>query len=777
MQVKKRDGRLVDFEEQRIITAINKAMSETTQGVDPELSKKIAEEITKEITDSQSVESVQDLIEDKLMSSRKDVAKTYILYRNERTKHRKPKNNTGLLADEFISKYKHLPSPMNQLASFVYYRTYSRWLPNEKRREYWWETVRRAVEYNCGLAPTSREEAERLYDNIFNLRQFLSGRTFWTGGTDVAKNYPIGNYNCSFAVIDDYEIFRDLFYVLMIGTGAGLRILKSDVAKMSKIRTEIELVHSDYNSIPKLLREDNTSIEFSEDMAKIIVGDSKEGWAQALEHYFKLMCSKEYRKIETIIINYDNVRKKGERLKTFGGTASGHESIKNMFIKIHKVVKSRGILSCLDYLQLRPIDCLDIANIIGENVVVGGVRRTSEIGLLDTDDDECIRAKEGLYKVVDGKWVEDKEILHRRMSNNSIIYFEKPSRERLHWQIGVMRYTGEPGFVNAEAASKRRENFNGLNPCAEILLDSKGLCNLTTVNVLAFVKDGKLDVPALLEAQRLSTRAGYRMTCVELELHKWDLVQKRDRLIGTSVTGWQDMKGATSMTIEEEVELLKLMRDTVHKTGEDMSKLTGYSVPLLSTTVKPEGTLSQVANGVSSGLHMAHSPYFIRRVRINSNDPLVKVCEELNYPIFAEAGQEWETCNTKVVEFPCKSPAKRTKYDVTAIEQLETYSRFMEHYVDHNASITVTVKNDEWDGVEQWLWENWDGVVAVSFLALDDSVYPLLPYEAISEEEYNRRVREMKPFIPSLLSKYEQEETELDVASDADCSTGACGVR
>lgn len=405
------------------------------------------------------------------------------------------------------------------------------------------------------------------------------------------------------------------------------------------------------------------------------------------------------------------------------------------------------------------------------------VRRTSEIGLLDTDDDECIRAKEGLYKVVDGKWVEDKEILHRRMSNNSIIYFEKPSRERLHWQIGVMRYTGEPGFVNAEAASKRRENFNGLNPCAEILLDSKGLCNLTTVNVLAFVKDGKLDVPALLEAQRLSTRAGYRMTCVELELHKWDLVQKRDRLIGTSVTGWQDMKGATSMKIEEEIELLKLMRDTVHKTGEEMSRLTGYSVPLLSTTVKPEGTLSQVANGVSSGLHMAHSPYFIRRVRINSNDPLVKVCEELNYPIFAEAGQEWETCNTKVVEFPCKSPAKKTKYDVTAIEQLETYSRFMEHYVDHNASITVTVKNDEWDGVEQWLWDNWDGVVAVSFLALDDSVYPLLPYEAIDEKEYNRRVLEMKPFIPSLLSKYEQEETELDVASDADCSTGACGVR
>jgi adenosylcobalamin-dependent ribonucleoside-triphosphate reductase len=777
LKVTKRDGRIVDYTECRAIDAINKAMEETVRGLDLKLSEKIAKEVSAELKELQSVESIQDMIEDKLMNSdRKDVAKAFILYRNDRRSTRKPIDNNRLLTDEFISKYKHAKSPMTQLASFVYYRTYSRWLPEEKRREYWWETIRRAVEYNCSLAPTTRNEAEKLYDNIFNLKQFLSGRTFWIGNTEVSKSYPIGNYNCSFITIDDFEAFSDIFYVLMVGTGAGLRVLKSDVAKLPKIRKSIDIIHKDYEAIDKSFREDNTSIEFNGDMVKIIVGDSKEGWKEALYHYFRVLYAKEYRKINTIIIDYDNVRKKGERLKTFGGTASGHESIKNMFTKIHKIIKKRGSLVDSEYFALKPIDCLDFANIIGENVVVGGVRRTAEIGLIDTDDNECIEAKTNMYQVVDGKWIENKDILHRRMSNNSIMYYKKPTREKLHWQLGVMRYTGEPAFINAEAGNKRRENFNGLNPCAEILLDSKGLCNLTTVNVLAFVKDGKLDIESLLDAQRMSARAGYRMTCVELELHKWDLVQKRDRLIGASVTGWQDMKDAVNMTIDEEISLLKQMRIVIHEEVEKISKLVGGNLPLLSTTVKPEGTLSQVANGVSSGLHMAHSPFFIRRIRINANDPLVKVCEELKYPVFAESGQDWETCNTKVVEFPCKSPAKRTKYDVSAIEQLETYKRFMKYYVDHNASITVTVKADEWDLVEDWLWENWDDVVAVSFLSLDDNFYPLLPYEAITEEEYNKRISEMKPFIASLLKKYEVEELELDAGNDG-CESGVCPIR
>ena len=783
IKVVKRDGNLVKFEREKIKNAIERAMEETKLGVDKVLSEEMTKEIELEMNRHDMpihVEEIQDIVEYVLMgSARKDVAKIYIIYRNEQLKLRstRKKSVDRLLSDEFISRYKHKPSPMKQLGSFVYYRTYSRWLEEEKRREYWWETVRRAVEYNCSLVPTTKEEVESLFDNIYNQKQYLSGRTFWVGNTPVAKNYPMANYNCSFQIIDSFDAFKDVFYLLMIGSGVGVRILKEDVAKLPRIRTDYEIVHKDYTPISRNEREDSTSLEFFYvNTAKITVGDSKEGWIQALDFLFKLLYSSEYRNVKTIILDYDHVRPKGEKLKTFGGTASGHSSLKNMFDKIDKVVKRNGLISDSKRIKLRPIDCLDIANIIGENVVVGGVRRTAEIALLDADDQECIDAKSHLYKQIDGQWIVDKDIIHRQMSNNSIYYTKKPTRDKLKWQLEKMRYSGEPGWVNSEAASKRRPNMNGVNPCGEILLDSKGLCNLTTVNVYAFVRpDGTLDIKGLMEAQRLSVRAGYRMTCVELELYNWDAVQQRDKLLGCSLTGWQDMVNATGIDREKQTEILKALRDVAHKEAKLYATEIGANVPLLVTTIKPEGTLSQLGV-VSSGVHYSHSPYYIRRIRVSSDDPVAKVCEELGYPVLPEVGQDWETCATKVVEFPVKAPIGKTKYDVSAIEQLENYKMFMEHYVDHNCSITVHVRDHEWEAVEQWVWDNWDDVVALSFLSLDDNFYKLLPYESIEEEEYEKRAAEMKPFIPSLISKYEKIEAQIEVGTDG-CETGVCPVR
>ena len=762
MKVQKRNSTLVDFDKNSIIRAIEKAMLETKEGIDTKLSHDIANKIESIGLEVFSVENIQDFVEDMLMeSNRKDVAKRYIIYRNQREKSRKNKIK-GLLSEEFMSKYKHLPSPMKQLGSFVYYRTYSRYLPEEQRREYWWETVKRAVEYNCSLVPTTKEEAEKLYDNIFYLRQFLSGRTFWVGGTEVASKYPCSNFNCAFVIIDNIKSFEELFYLLMVGTGVGVRVLKDDVSKLPKIKNNIDIIHKEYNPLPQKNREDYTSLKFKKDIATIVVGDSKEGWSKALFYYLELLTNSYYENIKLIVFDYDNVRPKGERLKTFGGTASGHESIKNMFKKIHIIIKNSGK-------KISTLNCLDIANIIGENVVVGGVRRTAENGLIDHDDEELINAKNNLYIQLDGEWIENKEISHRKMSNNSIFYTKKPSREKLHWQIEKMRYSGEPAFANAEAASKRRNNFEGLNPCFEVLLRSKGLCNLITLNVMGFVFNGKLNLDMLLEAQKLSARAGYRMTCVDLELHEWDLVQKEDRLLGCSLTGWQDMVNATNISIEEQKEILTKLKEVAIEESKKYSYQLNMKEPLLVTTVKPEGTLSLLP-GVSSGVHYSHSPFYVRRIRINSDDPLVKVCEELSYPVFEDG------INTKVIEFPVKSPKGKTKYDVSAIEQLEIYKMFQECYVQHNTSITIHVKENEWDEVEQWLWDNWDDVIGVSFLSLSDSFYPLMPYEAITEEEYNKRVKEMNPFIPSLLSKYEKEEVELDIGNDG-CSSGSCPVR
>ncbi len=786
MKVQKRNkngqiGGLVDFNITKIVNAIESAMRETIDGVDHIISQGIAEKIENQCSEKQviTVEEIQDLVESFLMqSARPDVAKKYILYRDKKLKTTEvlPLEGT-LLTNKFISQYKHLQNPMGQLGQFVYYRTYSRYLPEEKRREYWWETVRRAVEYNCSLVPTTREEAEKLFDNIYNMRQFLSGRTFWVGNTKVAKDYPMSNYNCAFEVIDNFGAFEDLFYLLMLGSGVGLRILKEDVANLPKVRTNIEIIHKNYMPKSKQEREDNTCLNFSfNDRAKIIVGDSKEGWMQALRYFFDIVHRSEYKNIKSVIIEYDNVRAKGEKLKKFGGTASGHDSLQIMFTKIDYVIKKAGMRQDSMKVKLRPIDCLDIANIIGENVVSGGVRRSSEIMLIDADDQECIDAKSHLYQEVDGHWTMDKMISHRQMSNNSIYYSQKPTREKLHWQIGKMRYSGEPAWINAQAMNDRSDKQRkGVNPCGEILLDDKGMCNLTTLNVLAFVSNGVLDISSLLNAQRLSARAGYRMTCVEMELPKWNDVLQRDKLIGCSLTGWQDMVNATGMINEKQINLLKELREVAHKEAKSYAKELGQNEPLLFTTVKPEGTLSQLPT-VSSGVHYSHSPFFIRRVRISSSDPLVKVCEELGYPVYPEVGQDWETCKTKVVEFPVKAPMGRTKYDVSAIEQLENYKMFMEHYVDHNCSITVHVRNNEWETVEQWIWDNWERQVGITFLSLDDTFYKLLPYESISEEEYTERVAKMKPFIPSLISKYEVDEEELDVGT-GECSTGACPIR
>ena len=778
MQVRKRNGKVVSYDRDFILRAVTLAAAAAGEHDDAaaqRVTDAVEEKLLRRKEAIVDIETIQDAAEEALFEQgRFKTAKAYILYRKDKARIRADWKE-GLLTREFLSKYKHAPNPMGELGSFVYSRTYSRYLPELGRREFWWETVRRAVEYNCSLSPTSREEAESLYDNIYHLRQFLSGRTLWVGSTQVSQSYPMANYNCAFEIIDDYSAYHDLFYLLMVGSGVGVRVLKEDAAKLPKIRTDFELIHKSYNPRPSEDRLEFTNLCFTGDTASLAIGDSKEGWAQALQHYFSILTSHEYTKLRRLIVEYDSIRPKGERLKVFGGTASGYESMLSMLAKIHAVIAAAGLREGKKRVQLRPIDLMDIANIIGENVVSGGVRRTSEICLIDQDDTECIQAKSALYRQADGKWEIDPAIAHRQMSNNSIFYRSKPGREQLHWHLQQMRYSGEPGWVNEEAGSRRRPNFSGCNPCGEILLDSRGLCNLTTVNVMACVENDVLNEAALLEAQRLNARAGLRMTFRELEMHQWNAVQQRDRLLGCSLTGWQDMVNATGMSRDAQAELLKKLRSAAHEAARQMSAALGVNAPLLITTVKPEGTLSLLPT-VSSGIHYSHAPYYIRRIRISASDPLCRVCEELGYPVYPEIGQDEKSCRTKVVEFPVQAPAGRVKADVSAIEQLENYRMFMEHYVDHNCSITVHVREHEWDDVEEWVWQHWDEVVALSFLSYDESFYELLPYEAISREEYLDRKEKMQPFNPALISKYEREETELDIGS-SDCSSGVCPVR
>lgn len=265
------------------------------------------------------------------------------------------------------------------------------------------------------------------------------------------------------------------------------------------------------------------------------------------------------------------------------------------------------------------------------------------------------------------------------------------------------------------------------------------------------------------------------MTLVKAELPDWNKVMERDRIIGISLTGMMDMVNKTGMNYDELEKLLKHLRRVVRNEGKKYCHELKISVPELMTTIKPEGSLSTLPC-VSSGIHYSHSHYYIRRVRISVNDPLYKMIEKLGcYPVFNENGQNDENCTTKVIEFPVKAPEGRTKYDVSAIEQLELYKLSMINWTDHNTSITVHVRDEEWDDVAKWLYENFNYVVGITFLPLLDETYPLLPYEAISREEYERRIREIKPLDYDLLAEFDDDE-EHEIL-EKECAGGACPIR
>ncbi len=414
------------------------------------------------------------------------------------------------LSAEFLSAYPDQPAHMTPLGAFTYYRTYSRYLPEEGRRETWKETVGRAVEYNVGLDYKHRQaqrlplpmawlknEAQALFDSIFNLRQFPSGRTLWTGNTLVSDKYPMSNFNCSFTNIEKWSDLAELFYLLMLGSGVGFKCTPQMAAGLAPIRTDVQLILSPYHPVEVDYRLENTDARILENgFAKIYVGDSKEGWRDALMAYFDLLTKHEHEHIHTIKVSFNSVRPRGDRLKTFGGTASGPEPLMEMFQGFDDALKNKidPHLAPIQtdangYGQVRPIHILDMGNLIGSNVVSGGVRRTAELFLFDVSDQEVLFAKYGIngfwtpehlaqhHKVMAkmrqlGMTIPDwmqgfdaqgsqprPRIGHRRLSNNSVGFESQPAQDFIDLVFLMLQLDGEPGFINLEAAGRRRDNM------------------------------------------------------------------------------------------------------------------------------------------------------------------------------------------------------------------------------------------------------------------------------------------------------------------------------
>jgi ribonucleoside-diphosphate reductase alpha chain/ribonucleoside-triphosphate reductase len=801
------------------------------------------------------------------------------------------------LSRDFIESYPEFPAHQDAIGKFTYLRTYSRYLASKGRREVLRETVERATRYSINLERKFREEKglpindevmeaelKKLFHNVVNLKQWLSGRTMWVGGADtgVADKYPSANFNCSFTLVENYEDMVEAFYLLMVGVGVGFKSVEETCEQLPPIRNNFEIKHLPYNGVPKNRRSDDTYLKhINGHTIRIRVGDSKEGWVEAERQFFKLISTPEYAHITVIEFDYNWVRPRGERLNTFGGTASGHEPLAEMFSGFRRVIRNEiedgaELLEEVkpNWVKLRPIHVIDMMNLTGYNVVVGGVRRTSEIALISAKNWEAIFAKYGINGIwgdegfekheylrkrmlelgipvphfwdeLSEKWylvlkpgifeatkdsilfksqnpeeakafaesigitdyfpfpcnVERKlRIDHRRMSNNSIGFIDQPSEDFMTFLLEMQQSEGEPGAVNLYQLAKRRliaagnlcptdseiralAYWLGVNPCGEIDLFSKGVCNLTTLNTLAFVQDGTLDLMGIIEAQRLSARAGVRMTLVTLELPKWHERQQTDRLLGVSLTGWKAAMGALSYDEHKEAALLELLQKVAVEAADEYCDELGINRSLLKTTVKPEGTGTLVLGAGSSGLHYPKIRKGIRRIRINSNDPMAKACmehegwiinPETNTP-GATHEERLANARTLVIDFPMKSDSKLTEQDVNVYDQFNSYLRFQRHYTQHNSSNTIVLEPHEWAVAAKLIYQHWDEYVGISFLAKSGGSYQLAPYEQ-NPEAYEALVPVMQPFDMELLRKYEVGgDTDLD--DDPDCATGACPVR
>ena len=442
---------------------------------------------------------------------------------------------------------------------------------------------------------------------------------------------------------------------------------------------------------------------------------------------------------------------------------------KNFLKDLFKMLSTMGVNSCISEMKEEGERALPANNGTGE----------SKIYFCN----KCYRLTISAWNV--------RELMELGLKTYRLNLNPNPNREasRFVYVTEIVRRDNEPTVYCFTEPKNHTGIFNGVMTaqCGEILLPANAVCNLTTINLTQFVVKGKykgqaaVDWTSLKKAMRLSARAGYRMTCVDLELPGWNEIHHRDRLLGCSITGYQDLIGMLPEGFNEEL-FLEEMRKWTRFYADEYAEELGTPKSKLVTSVKPEGTLSLIAGGVSPGVHYQHSPYFIRRIRVNASDPLAKTALELGWQIHPEVGQTMENATTLVIDFPCKTEARKTKNDVSAVEQLKTYLMFQKNYVEHNASNTISVKPDEWEEVVDFVHTNWNDVLGVTFLESNSTYYPLMPYEECTKEVYDDLVRKTRQFDPEILNNMEittrNMGKEYEILDDKEgCENGVCPIR
>ena len=644
----------------------------------------------------------------------------------------------------------HLPT---EYQSFIYLSRYSRWLEEEGRRETWDETVNRLivffrnhVENNLGVKDQLDDKDWNMIRNsILSLEVMPSMRSLMTAGPALERE-NIAGYNCSYIPVDNPKSFDEILYILMNGTGVGFSVERQYI--------------NDLPTIP--------DIEFERTDDVISIADSKEGWARAFKDLISYLYTNRIPKIDV-----SKVRPAGSRLKTFGGRASGPQPLVDLFdFTIRKFEESRGR-------KLSSIECHDIVCKIGEVVVVGGVRRSALISLSNLSDSRMRMAKSGAWSFTNPE---------RALANNSAVYTDRPDTGIFmnEWQSLYESKSGERGIFNRRSAQnkaaqngRRISDINfGTNPCSEIILRPNQFCNLTEVvcrpaddkNILA----RKIRVATLLGTiQSTLTSFGYLRK-------RWLDNTAEERLLGVSLTGIMDCKllNFSPLTLDYSAQItylsdtLNYLRNVAVTTNKKWSEKLGINQSTAITCVKPSGTVSQLVDS-ASGIHTRHAPYYIRTVRADVKDPITIFMKEHGIPNEPDL---MSPEHTTVFSFPIKANTNsKFRNDLNAIQQLEIWKTYAEHWCEHKPSVTVSVKENEWVEVGAWCWKNFDHLSGVSFLPYSDHTYKQAPYQEISKEEYVRVKKTMpkKAIDWSQLKDFEEEDNTTG-SQELACTGGVC---
>jgi ribonucleoside-triphosphate reductase len=634
---------------------------------------------------------------------------------------------------------KNLPTDYQ---TYIHLSRYSRWLPEKNRRETWDETVKRYFsffqkhlkqQYNFSFSDNEWKELE---DAVLNLEVMPSMRALMTAGPALERCHVAG-YNCSYISIDSPRAFDEILYVLMNGTGVGFSVERQFVSKLPEI--------------PEELYETDTTI---------IVADSKIGWAKALKELIAMLYTGQIPRWDI-----SKVRPAGSPLKTFGGRASGPEPLVQLFnfiVRIFKQAKGR---------RLQSVECHDIVCKIAEVVVVGGVRRSALISLSNLSDDRMRHAK-------NGQWWNDNG--QRALANNSAAYTEMPDVGIFmdEWKSLYDSKSGERGIFNRVSAQKQAEKFGrrepnhnfGTNPCGEILLRSNEFCNLSEVVIRA--EDTKDTLKRKIKVATILGTIQSTMTDFKYISKKWKMNCEEERLLGVSLTGIMDNSFTATVT-EELKEFLREMRDFAIEINRSLAGKFGINPSVAVTCVKPSGTVSALVDS-ASGIHPRHSEYYIRTIRADNKDPLCQMMKDIGFP--------YESCvmkpeNVTVFSFPIKAPDNCiTKEKINALEHLNIWQAYYENWCEHNPSVTVSVRENEWIEVSAWVYKHFNQICGISFLPYSDFVYKQAPFQECSKEQYEALLEKMPKNVDwSKLSDYEIVDTTTS-SQELACVGNSCEV-